>query len=211
MLQDLYADHSESKEPTVNKKLRDERFDELKGMNEDYVGWITIEDSKINYPVVKGRDNNYYLTHNFYKEHDFVGAIFMDYRNSGTELDQQTVIYGHYMKDNSMFGQLKKYLDSEFYKKRKTIQTDFQGSTYEWEIFSIYVSDDSDPLEVESVDSYLDYITSLKERSLYSTETNVGEEDRILTLSTCTNEVETERMIVHAKLINKEVYPNNEE
>ncbi|MCZ0704646.1 SrtB family sortase [Natronobacillus azotifigens] len=89
----------------------------LVGINKDYVGWINIEDTTVDYPVVKTGDNEFYLSHNFYKQEDFAGAIFMDYRNSMDKLDKNLILYGHNMKDGSMFGSLKNYLEEDYLKK----------------------------------------------------------------------------------------------
>ncbi len=182
----------------------DEDKHELVQINDDYMGWISINNTKIDYPVVKGKDNSYYLTHNFYKEQDFAGAIFMDYRNSAEKLDQHLIVYGHHMKDKSMFGDLPKYTDQAFFEKNKLIHFDFQGRTYEWEIFSVYVVDSTDllPTEFQSANEFEEFGSQLQQKSVISTSTMVEEGDHILTLFTCTNVNELERMIVHAKLIN---------
>jgi len=175
----------------------------MKEINHDYLGWISIGGTKINYPVVKGLDNSYYLNHNFYKKKDFVGSIFMDYRNTGTDADQHTIIYGHNMKDKSMFGSLKQYLNPEYYENHKIIQFDFQGQSTQWEIFSMYISNDTYLLETEfpTVQSFEKFLIEKKGKSVSPIPTNVGADDKVLTLSTCTTNSDSERMIVHAKLI----------
>ncbi len=88
---------------------------DLKEINPDYMGWINIENTPIDYPVVKGKDNEFYLTRDFNKKYLALGSIFMDYRNKGFE-DKNVVIYGHHMRDKSMFGSLKKFKDIEYLK-----------------------------------------------------------------------------------------------
>jgi len=92
-------------------------FDELKKINSNVVGWIVIEDTQVNYPIVQGKDNSYYLNHSFDKSWNSLGSIFMDYRSSNDFSDYNTFIYGHHTKNGSMFGELYKYMDATFYKE----------------------------------------------------------------------------------------------
>ncbi|MBP3040683.1 class B sortase [Bacillaceae bacterium Marseille-Q3522] len=176
---------------------------ELLQQNHDYVGWLKVDGTKIDYPVVKGDDNNFYLTHNFSKEIDFAGAIFMDFRNSGKTLDKHMVLYGHHMKDNSMFGNLENYFEDGFYQNHNIITFDFQGSTYNWEIFSVYTEEDGYLMKTDfrSDDEFTAYVQEIKEKSVISSKTAVTGNDTILSLSTCTNDSENGRIIVHAKLV----------
>lgn len=174
-------------------------------INQDYLGWLSIDSTPIDYPIVKGVDNEFYLNHNFYKEADFAGAIFMDYRNSVDQLDKHTIIYGHDMKDGSMFGSLEKYADSDYWNKHKWIEWEFRGEIYLWEIFSAYVTNDTSWMEMEFKDNeFTDFLRDIQDQSNFSHHVELTEEDRILTLSTCTvNSTATERFIVHARLIEK--------
>ncbi len=174
-------------------------------LNQDYIGWLNISGTKVNYPVVQADDNDFYLSHNFYMEQDFAGAIFMDYRNTTTSVDQNNIIYGHNMKDGSMFGSLKNYLNEDFYEEHKLITLDFLDSTYKWEVFSVYTSADVTWMKTTFQDDqeYGEYLEKVVNRSRVTTDIEVEKEDVILTLSTCTVD-DHERFIVHAKLINVE-------
>jgi sortase B len=178
---------------------------ELKRLNEDYAGWLTVDGSEINYPVVHGEDNDFYLNHNFYKEEDKVGAIFMDYRNLDDDLEPHTIIYGHNMKDNSMFGSLSNVLESDF-SKDNHIKLDFQNQTYEWEIFSAYVTRETDWMQIdfESTNHYSSFIRDLKNKSNVNFSNELKKDDKILTLATCTSHVSDERVVVHARLLKGE-------
>lgn len=185
-----------------NQKLKN--HEELQGLNEDYVGWIDVLGTTISYPIVMGEDNEFYLKHNFYRERDFVGSIFMDYRNSRDELDKNTIIYGHNMKDDSMFGSLEDLLDQEFFENHQTITLDYpDGQTYKWELFSAYATTDVDWMRTDfnKQADFARYLRSVKNKSVISSEIEVGEEVTILTLSTCTDRDNDERIVVHAKLI----------
>lgn len=184
----------------------DDREKSISDINEDFVGWIDIEDTNVSYPVVQTVDNEFYLNHNFYKEQDFVGAIFMDYRMSTDVLDKNIIVYGHNMKDGSMFGNLKKYLDHDYYQDHKYITLDFLDASYEWEVVSIYSTLDTNWMENIFIDEeeFGEYVETIIDNSVISTGVEVDEEDVILTLSTCTTEDREKRFIVHAKLINEE-------
>jgi len=177
----------------------------MKDLNDEYVGWISIHDTKIDYPVVKAKDNEFYLTRNFYKEKDKAGSIFMDFRNSTDQLDKNTIIYGHNMKDQSMFGSLQDYKTTSFLEEHSVISLDFVDEHYEWEVFSVYSVTDTEWMETSftSDQEFEIFLQSIRRKSIIDLQTDVTVNDQILTLSTCTNVEEDERMIVHAKLISK--------
>lgn len=184
----------------------------MMSINSDYVGWITIHGTQIHYPVVKTDNNRFYLTHNFYKEKDMAGAIFMDYKNSTERLDKNIILYGHHMKDNSMFGSLKELTNQEFLIENRNIKFDFLGSTYTWGIFSVYADKGIEWLQTtfSTMNEFNVYLHTVRKKSMIASQIKVDQDDTILTLSTCTNEDEDERIIVHAKLIKKELDVNNE-
>lgn len=168
--------------------------------NPDYVGWLTIEDTAIDYPVVRGTDNDFYLDHNFYREDDLLGAIFMDYRNIGMGQDKHSVIYGHYSKHGQMFKDLDLYLDEEFLASHLefTLSDAFSKRTYK--IFSVHHSY-ADPALIDLVfegDEFLTFTDSLIEQSLFPLETSVSADDQILTLVTCNYTVDNGRLFIHA-------------
>lgn len=179
---------------------------ELFAINEDYVGWITVEGTDVNYPVVLGNDNDYYLDRNFYKEADKVGAIFMDYRHSRDTLGKNTIIYGHNMRDNSMFSSLVNILNDPS-NIGKTINLEFQGNVYEWEVVTAYKTRNTNWMQVEFTDDN-DYMNYLKELNIESEKSPIEEkkisEDKIITLATCTTHIRDERIVVQGKLIKEE-------
>lgn len=178
---------------------------ELGKINEEYVGWLTSEDARIDYPVVQGPDNDYYLTHNFYKQTDRVGAIFMDYRVDPTLSSRHTIIYGHNMKDNSMFGTLDSILDGENNKQPIIITFTTPDYTYELEVFAAYQTKEEDWLQVDfaSDQDFSLFIADRVNKSSVPKVSTVRASDKIVTLATCTNRDIQERTVVHAKLIKK--------
>lgn len=201
-LQEIYEEQGKGPEEQSDSSNR------LMDINEDYVGWIKIKDTKINYPVVKTDNNVFYLNHNFNKEKDKSGSIFMDYQNSDGRFDKNIIIYGHNMKDSSMFGGLKKFQDLQYIEEHPFITLDFRGITYEWEIFAVYTSKDTSWMRTSFVflNEFEEFLSTIKSRSTYNNfGINVNSKDHVLTLSTCTNIRSDERIIVHAKLITKEI------
>lgn len=174
-------------------------------LNSDYVGWLTINDTAIDYPVVRGKDNDFYLNHNFYKEEDIFGAIFMDARNAGMGLDKHTVIYGHYTKYGQMFKDLERYLSEEFLTEHSEFVFSDAFTTRRYKIFSVHYSY-ADPTLIDvsfESDEFEAFVNILEEKSLFSTETNVSAEDQILTLITCNYTIENGRLFIHAVEINE--------
>ncbi len=206
-LRKIYQESSLNPGQLESEKQHDQKLknhEELQDLNEDYVGWIDVLGTTISYPIVMGEDNEYYLKHNYYRERDFVGSIFMDYRNSRDKLDKNTIIYGHNMKDDSMFGSLEDLLDQEFFEKHQTITLNYpDGQTYKWELFSAYATTDVEWMRTDfsKQADFARYLRSVKNKSVILSETEVGEEVTILTLSTCTDRDNDERIVVHAKLI----------
>ncbi|MDX8045579.1 class B sortase [Gracilibacillus sp. S3-1-1] len=174
----------------------------LENINEDYIGWISIENTSIDYPVVLSSDNQYYLDHNFYQEEDFVGSIFMDYRNSVNPMDQHTIIYGHNMKDKSMFGSLSDIINDPSFADYQ-IKLEVDGKLYVWEIFSAYVSTKTDWMQVffQTPTAYDDFLENILDSSMQPSSQDLNKMDRIITLATCTTNGIDERFIVHGKLV----------
>lgn len=194
---------AEQKYDEIASVYEKSEFDHLQQINQDYLGWIKVEGTNINYPVVQGVDNDFYLTHNFHKEPDKVGSIYMDYRNSNKELDKNVIIYGHNMKDQSMFATLRHFLDEEFFNENKTITLEFSDNEYEWEVFSAYVTRETDWMEVDfnEPSNFLDFAGNMSNKSYNSSSSDINENDQIITLATCTSHVDDERVVVHGKLI----------
>ncbi len=180
-------------------------FEELKEINDDTIGWITVNNTNINYPVVQAEDNDYYLKRDYFKNKNRHGWIFMDYRNDSNNLSKNTIIYGHNLANQKMFGTLRYALNSSWYKKsnNQIITFNTVKQNMRFQIFSIYkVPVTTDYLQVNfpSDSSYLDFIKMITERSIYDFNEEVTANDKILTLSTCSNGHD-QRLVVHAKLI----------
>lgn len=181
-------------------------FKKLKEINNQVVGWLKINGTEVEYAVVQAQDNNYYLKRNLDKKYNVGGWIFADYKNKLDGTDKNIVIYGHNMKDNSMFGSLKNILNEEWYNNEENYVIDFvtENEEQKYQVFSIY--------KIENEDYYIDtefkknefakFIETLKNRSIKYFNIDVSSEDSILTLSTCADN-NNYRVVLHAKKINE--------
>lgn len=168
--------------------------------NDDMIGWIAFDYLDISYPVMQGEDNEYYLHHTFSGQENPGGSIFMDAINHGSWEDAHTVVYGHNMKDRSMFGQLRCYRTKEFYEKNAFFSIYTGRETWRYQIFSCYdVPEDSDIYTVwyTADKNFEKMIVRMQEQAAYETGVEVNAEDQILTLSTCS--AEGKRFVIHAK------------
>lgn len=182
-------------------------FEELLKKNTDTIGYLSVNNTKINYPVVQASTNSYYLNRDFNKRKNSMGWIFMDYRNDAKELNKNTIIYGHNIKQGIMFGTLKYALNSSWYKKESNQVITFNTPTknMKWRIFSIYripATEDYLKTEFESDEEYMEFLNMLKNRSIYNFNVELNESSKILTLSTCFSH--TTRHVVHAVLESEE-------
>lgn len=179
-------------------------FKSLMELNPDIIGWIRVlAVDEIDYPLVQGSDNEQYLHETFQGTANFAGSIFVDYQASRDFTDDNTFIYGHNMKNLSMFGNLKSLHDKAVYEKSPYIIIYTAEKDYIYEIFSYHVAsvdDDSFTTYFNMSDEFQNYLDTVIRRSEYATNVEVTSEDKIITLSTCTND-STTRFLVHAKLI----------
>lgn len=188
-----------------SKYTFDKSFKKLLSINKETVAYLTVKNTKIAYPVVQHSDNSYYLGRDFYKKKTVMGWVYMDYRNNPKEFDDNTIIYGHNMKNGTMFGSLKKVLESSWRKNEEnmTISLDLPTGSYKFKIFSIYKVDyttDYLVTKFHSKSSKEDFINMITKRSIFNSGIKVLNDDKILTLSTCTGS-NNRRLVVHAVLL----------
>lgn len=182
-------------------------FDDLINKNDDTVGWIKVEGTNVNYPVVQADNNNYYLSHDFRKRNNAAGWIFADYRINFSSFGKNTIIYGHNMNSGIMFGSIPSMLQSGYLNNsdKYSIKISTAESNSIWKVFSVYTTQpDTYYIRVnfKSI-SFADFLNEIKGRSIYDFGIDVTDKDKILTLSTCDN-TGTKRVVVHAKMINIE-------
>lgn len=186
--------------------LIDVDITELKEKNSDTVGWINVNNTNINYPFVQTKDNSYYLNHSFDKKYNEAGWVFLDYRNNNDLNNKNTILYAHSRLDKTMFGSLSKVLKSSWYNNKDNhiirLSTDTENTL--WQIFSVYkIPEESYYITTNfnSNEEYTKFLNTIKQRSIHNFNTNLDTNDKILTLSTCYSD--TERTVVHAKLIKR--------
>ena len=191
---------------TINEDTNEEKkykinFEELKQKNSDTVAWLKVENTNIEFPIVQANNNSYYLTHNFDKEYNVAGWIFADYKNKLDGTDRNIVVYGHNMRNNSMFGSLKDVITEEWYNNEEnkyiTFVTENDYQTYQ--VFSVYQIKTEDyyiQTEFKS-NEFTEFIDTITKRSKKYFGINVSKEDTILTLSTCSNNNKY-RVVLHS-------------
>lgn len=183
-------------------------FDSLQQINADVMAWIYIPGTHVNYPVVQGEDNEYYLNRLFTGKWNSAGAIFMDYRNEAALTDSHTIIYGHQMNNKTMFNDLRHYEDQSFYEGHTVGYLMTPDQTYLLQFFSGYVSSvDTNAWQLNFTEegSFTSWLEDIQGRSAFTTDVQLREEDRIITLSTCSSAFENARFVLHARLVPAEV------
>lgn len=184
-------------------------FAQLESKNSDTVAWIQVGGTNINYPVVQTNDNKYYLKHAYDKSKNNAGWVFSDYRNDFSNLKENTIIYGHGRRDKTVFGSLKNILTNDWQNNKDNhivrISTPTENTL--WQVFSVYQSDaESYYLTTTFYNDktkYQEFLDTMINRSQYTFNTTVNSNDKILTLSTCSDD-NVHRIVLQAKLIKKE-------
>lgn len=194
----------EKSEESVGDTYLQVDFTGLKAINPDVIAWIQIPALDISYPVVQGDDNAYYLHHLFTGESNINGSIFVDYHNQPDFTDQNTIVYGHNMKNGSMFGTLDAYNKREVFEQHPEFYIYLPGKILEYRIFSCYAGRTGSEgyiyrfPEEEDFQTFLDRVSSY---AAYDTGTELVVTDKVVTLSTCVSSNRNYRYLVHGKLI----------
>ncbi len=180
-------------------------FETLLNINNETKGWLTVNNTRIDYPVVQAKDNDYYLTRDFNKYKNSMGWVFMDYRNDIDILNQNTIIYGHNINGGIMFGTLRYILNENWYKNEnnRIITFNTLNDSLKWKIFSIYrIPNTTDYLYTTFYEheKYQNFLNMITKRSIYDFKEKITTNDKIITLSTCYNRGKN-RIVLHAKLI----------
>lgn len=174
-------------------------FAKLKQKNSDAIAWIKVNGTDIDFPVVKGTDNSYYLTHNFDKEKNKAGWIFADYRNKFDGTDKNIIIYGHNMKNGSMFASLKDVIKEEWYnnENNKYIALITENENCKYQVFSVYQIETEEYYLQTNISNFKEFVEKIKGRSKKDFNVDIKETDNILTLSTCADNTKY-RVVLHA-------------
>ncbi len=179
-------------------------INELKKSNSDTIAWISVDGTNINYPVVQTKDNDYYLYHSFDKTYKKTGWIFMDYRNSSDMSNHNTIFYGHNLLNKTAFGSISNiFTDDWASSSNHTIVILTEDMQYVYKIFSAYYIE-PEIYYLQNVfysnSEYQAFLDTIKSRNIINVDNSVDVNDKIITLSTCTDDNQG-RKVVHAKLI----------
>ena len=185
------------------EELKEIDLNALRQVNPDVIGWILLPDTDINYPILQGTDNEYYLNNTWLKEPNAVGSIFMEHRNLPDFTEYNTILYGHNMINGSMFSDLRHYTGENFHRDHPYVYIVTDGGVLRYEVFSAYQA------ELGSTTYGLSFRQEETKKAflihaLSSSKFDMGMApeltDRILTLSTCSGTGSTTRWVVHARL-----------
>lgn len=178
-------------------------FDKLRKINPDVVGWIRIEKLNISYPIVQGDDNDYYLSHTFYKEENKCGSIFIEVENSRDFTDFNTFVYGHNMKDKSMFARLNEFQEEETLRENPQFYIYTPEGVRRYEIYSCHIAKlgtESFQYQFHDEKDYAQWQAYVKGQSLYDTGLEPKPAQSTVTLMTCTPAGSQYRFLVHGVL-----------
>lgn len=215
VLDTIYVpDDDSTPTPTITERML--KVKELQKENVDIVGWLEIEGTNINYPVLQGDDNDYYLKHNYKHEYISTGSIFLDKDYDFNKPSENLLIYGHRNKVGLMFDELIKYKDKSFYNEHKTIRFTTATEDAKYEVMSafysrVYYKDETDVFRYYSFVNakngleYAEFVNNAKDASIYDTEITAVYGDQLMTLSTCDYTQQNGRFAVVAVKVNNNV------
>lgn len=188
-----------------------DEYKNLLNKNKRLIGWVKIDDTNIDYPVMQTTDNEYYLDHNLNQEYDKNGSIFMDKDCDVLKPSTNFILYGHHMKSGQMFGSLSRYSDQSYYEKHPYIQFDtiYEKGLYEiMYVFRSRVYSEDEIvfkyyqfIDAQSEQEFDSYMNDMAEMSLYDTGVTASFGDQLLTLSTCDYQEKNGRFVVVAKKV----------
>ena len=213
VLKTIKIDESMINETTTERMLQ---VAELRTENSDIVGWIEIPETTINYPVLQGNDNDYYLTHTYKGDYSKNGSIFLDMNYNFEIPSSNLLIYGHNNKSGKMFEELLQYQDESYYKKHPTIRFTTEKDDSEYDIIAVfksrvYYTNETNVfryyffINAKTKAEYDNYILESKRASLYNINSTAKYGDQLLTLSTCDYSRANGRFVVVArKVLNNE-------
>ncbi len=179
-------------------------FAKLKDINKDVCAWITIDGTNIDYPVVRGKTNAEYLSKDVYKNYSVAGTLFLDYRNSTDLKDLHSIIFGHHMDGGAMFGDIKKFIDKDFFDSNQTGTIYTSDGVYDLDVFAFIDTDAYDryiySVNKDDTSKQLEFIEYVKNASINYREINLKENDIVVALSTCSSATTNGRDILLVRL-----------
>lgn len=201
---DGVPDEGEEEAPPVMSHAED--YEASRAQNKDVIGWISVPNTRIEYPLLRGENNDYYLTRSLTGETSKSGSVFVDYRNKDISSSRHIIIYGHNMRNGTMFHDLASYKDRDFFEANRMITVVWDNQEVKYEIYAAYiVSTDINFIRTDFANDseFLDYMNQLKALSKFDAKPTVEltKDDQIITLVTCTYEYDESRYAVQARRI----------
>ena len=209
-VKDAKNNHDEYKElsnlvETVNNEdnnnSQDEKYDftKLKEINSDIVGWLKVPNTKIDYPVVQCETNDFYLNRDFEKKYDIRGSVYMDYRNDAINFNKNTILYGHNCYDGTIFSDIDKYNNIDFYKKAPYFEYINVNGKKTYKIYAVFITNADKNEDNGNVfyyntpspdNDFSGFVKEINKRRLYKTSVDIKENDSIMILSSCTRKMD---------------------
>lgn len=192
----------EEDDPNISA-LEQMDLEALRQVNGDVLGWIQIPGTKVDYPLLQGEDNQFYLEHNWKGKKEYVGSIFLEYSNSPDLMDYNTILYGHNMSNGTMFGSLRQYRYGNHWKKHPYVYILCGAGVLRYEVFSTYTAQVDSltyGLSFRQMQTRAEFLAMALENSEIDTGIVPELTDQILTLSTCSGAGYSTRRVVHARL-----------
>lgn len=178
-------------------------FVELQAINPDVFGWLNVYGTNIDYPLLQGEDNSKYVNTNVDGEYSLIGALFLDYRNKPDFSDFNSIIYGHHMAEDKMFGDIADFADRDFFDSHRYGSLFYEGKTHGIEFFAFLEVDAYDELytpAVEGEENRQGYLEQIMEQAVYTRDLPVGTSDHLVLLSTCTSLLTNGRHILVGRI-----------
>ena len=197
------SDDQRSKDLSKPADLPEINFKALRDVNPDVIGWIYSPDTTINYPVVQGSDNDYYLKHLADGTENRNGCPFLDVQNRPDFTDDNSIIYGHHMQNGTMFAGISWYDDQRYYDEHPVMYLMTPAVAYRIELFSGYITtmDSSAYMQTfSSIQEHTDWLKEVSGRSDFRANLEISAYNRVITLSTCAYRFENARYVLHGKL-----------
>ncbi|AMO84482.1 sortase, SrtB family [Solibacillus isronensis B3W22] len=197
----------------VENKLEDARqiveqseLAAIQQQNDHIIGWLTLENTRLNNPVMQRDNNEFYLKHNYLDEKSRGGSIFADFRNEVME-DRHTIFYGHVLRNGTMFGDLPKFSEQVYAEAHPVFYYETNDKRFALQVFAAYeTTTDFYYIETQFTDNtYTQFLEKIQQRSNIKLPVHITAADKIVTLSTCTtSQNDKERFVVHAKVVELE-------
>lgn len=191
--------------PSASEQKDETSLEDLRNLNPDVCGWLTIDGTHIDYPVVQGEDDMEYINTDVYGEFSLSGSVFLNCRNEEDFSDSYSLLYGHHMANGAMFGDVMRFTESDYFKEHQTGSLfGINGGKTEIMLFACVETDAYDSMiyhpEVRDPENMKEFLTYIREKATWYRESDVTESDRVIGLSTCAEAETNGRVVLFGRL-----------